>query len=123
MKHRIGVLALLSLMIIVTLPGTSGANSQYRSAWLAAYPSACQTLKDAVASCALCHTSVPDLNPYGTDLVGHRTNLAATNNDDPDLDGKTNIVEIEHCTFPGNALSKPVPNDERTWGTIKALYR
>ena len=113
----------LILVIVLALPLAAGATSNYRDSWLSTYADACQTLRSAATSCVLCHTSVPDLNPYGDAVLGHRTTMTTTNNLDSDGDGKTNIVEINACFLPGNALSTPVPNDEQAWGLIKTLYR
>jgi hypothetical protein len=113
----------LVLVIVLALPLAAGATGSYRDSWLSTYPDACQTLRSAATSCVLCHTSVPDLNPYGGTILGHRTTMTTTNDIDSDIDGKTNIIEINACFFPGNPLSTPVPNDEHTWGLIKSLYR
>ncbi|MHB8077705.1 MAG: hypothetical protein ACYDIE_00435 [Candidatus Krumholzibacteriia bacterium] len=113
----------LLLAIGFAFPPAAGATSSYRDSWLSTYPDACQTLKSAATSCVLCHTSVPNLNPYGNDILGRRTTMTTTNNFDSDGDGKTNIVEINACYLPGNASSTPVPNDEQAWGLIKSLYR
>jgi len=113
----------LVLAIVLAFPLTAGATGGYRDSWLSTYPDACQTLRSAATSCVLCHTSAPDLNPYGNACLGHRTTMTTTNNLDSDGDGKTNIVEINNCYLPGNALSTPVPNDEQAWGLIKTLYR
>jgi hypothetical protein len=113
----------LVLAIALALPLTAGATGSYRDSWLSTYPDACQTLRSAATSCDLCHTSVPDLNPYGGAVLGHRTTMTTTNDLDSDGDGKTNIIEINACFLPGNSLSFPVPNDEQAWGLIKLLYR
>jgi len=113
----------LLLASVFALPPAAGATSSYRDSWLSTYPDACQTLRSAATSCVLCHTSVPNLNPYGNACLGHRTSMMTTNDLDSDGDGKTNIVEIQACFLPGNASSTPVPNDETAWGMIKSLYR
>ena len=123
MKSLFRYASALFLATILLRPAGAGATSGYRDSWLSTYPSACQTLKSAAANCTLCHTSVPTLNPYGSDLLGRRTTMTTTNNFDSDGDGKTNIVEIEACFLPGNPASTPVPNDEQTWGLIKSLYQ
>lgn len=113
----------LVLVIALALPLPVGATGGYRDSWLSTYADACQTLRSAAASCVLCHTSAPDLNPYGDTILGHRTTMTTTNDLDSDGDGKTNIVEINACFLPSDPLSTPVPNDARTWSLIKALYR
>ncbi len=122
---RISKLILLLVMIAIVglgLPRHVQANSTYRNAWKAAYPTACAKLLTAVSNCSLCHAAsgVPDLNPYGTDLVGHSSNITSTNNLDSDGDGRTNIQEITDCTYPGAA---PTPTDQQSWGLIKSIYR
>jgi hypothetical protein len=121
MIKKVTPLLLVALLVVTT---AAQASSTYRNAWNAAYPNACATLKTAVSNCTLCHTSVPNLNPYGAALIGHSATIAAsTDNLDSDGDGKTNLVEIDHCTLPGNPLSKPVPNDSQAWGALKGSYR
>lgn len=113
----------LLLVGLFALPPSAIATSGYRDSWLSTYPEACQTLRSAATSCVLCHTSVPDLNPYGDEVLGRRTTMTTTNDIDSDGDGKTNIIEINNCFLPGDPLSTPVPNDEQAWGLIKSLYR
>ena len=111
------------LLALVAYPLGAQANSTYRNAWKAAYPTACATLLSAVSSCDLCHAAsgVPDLNPYGSALVGHSANITSTNNLDSDGDGRTNIQEINDCTLPGDPNSV-LATESTTWGQIKALY-
>ncbi len=111
------------LLALVAYPLGAHANSTYRNAWKAAYPNACSTLLTAVSSCSLCHAAsgVPDLNPYGSALVGHSANITSTNNLDSDGDGRTNIQEIGDCTLPGDPTSA-LPAESTTWGQIKSIY-
>ena len=124
MKQLLKKTTPLLLLAVLALPLTAQATSSYRNAWNAAYPNACATLKARASDCTLCHTSVPNLNPYGAALVGHSSSIAAsTNNLDSDGDGKANLVEIDHCTLPGDPTSKPVPNAPQAWGALKDSYR
>ena len=59
-------------------------------------------------SCAVCHTSIPAVNPYGADYGSHGHSFAAIELLDSDSDGYTNLQEIEALTFPGDAGSHPV---------------
>ena len=66
-------------------------------------------------SCTICHSSIPNTNPYGTDLVGEGATadnippatFAAVEGLDSDGDGFTNIQEINAGKFPGDATSRP----------------
>jgi hypothetical protein len=59
----------------------------------------------------MCHTSAPNLNPYGAAYKAAGRNTAAfalIENLDSDGDGFTNLQEINALTFPGDSLSHPV---------------
>ena len=67
--------------------------------------------------CALCHTQVPKLNPYGTAIkaalkaAGTKTLTAeilhSVNTQDSDGDGATNAQEFAADTLPGDPASHP----------------
>jgi|GEM_PF-5335165 len=103
-----GVLALVSAMIINTIPQKVSAAPGDLSSAGTKYPVIVGTI---LQQCALCHlSSIPDLNPYGAAYKAAGRNLAAfglIENLDSDKDGVTNLVEITKLTFPGNALSFP----------------
>lgn len=115
--RRLGI----CLCLVVTLLAVrdAGANSARRSEWLADYPDACQTLKNAVSSCILCHSGVPSLNPYGQAYNG---SWIAIESLDSDNDGVTNGQEILDCTLPGDPNSV-TPTEPGSWSLIKSLYR
>jgi hypothetical protein len=69
------------------------------------------------ASCTICHSTVPKLNPYGQDV---KKQLTAANTKtltpemlkkieklDSDKDGFANIAEIKADTLPGDPASHP----------------
>jgi hypothetical protein len=89
--------------------------------WVEIYfESTCPELLAAVADCSLCHTSIPSLNPYGSDMQANNNDPAAIGGDDSDGDGRTNDEEItEDCTLPGDATSAARP---LSWSLIKTLY-
>jgi len=65
-------------------------------------------------TCLVCHNSLnpapPNVfNPYGNDLSANATNFASIESLDSDLDGFTNIAEVNARTFPGNPASNPTP--------------
>lgn len=89
------------------------------------------------ASCNICHTAAPSLNPYGEDIAGALTGnidvmlLDALNKVeelDSDEDGVKNIDEIVNFGAPGNAAVKPaskialVYNAPLAYKRIKAVY-
>ncbi|MEW6117830.1 MAG: hypothetical protein AB1553_13180 [Nitrospirota bacterium] len=100
------VIGLLVLLIIGTASMAYGV-SGYLSSFNATYG----TAGTAIASCSLCHTSPPDLNPYGDAYVNSGYSFRGIEGQDSDGDGFTNIAEITARTFPGNAASKPAPVD------------
>jgi len=80
-------------------------------------------------SCSLCHTSAPNLNPYGLaykEAFGIKlppprsiANLGAIESLDSDGDGFSNIVEIMALTFPGNPSDFPKPNTSTPTATAR----
>lgn len=87
------------------------AKSSYLAAARAEYPHINGT---SLASCSLCHTGVPNLNPYGADYQSHGHNFAAIELLDSDNDGFDNITEINALTMPGDAGSKPSDSPTNT---------
>lgn len=120
MSTRIKAAIAALATLLLAHPSTGNATSTYKNSWLSTYPDACQFLKDAANGCSLCHTAVPDLNPYGEALVGRRTSMHDVDGVDSDGDTRTNLQEILSCTLPGDRSS--VPSGAATWGAIKALY-
>lgn len=86
-------------------------NPGYLAAANSKYPGISGTQLD---SCTLCHTAIPNLNPYGTAFANIPTHGANPNQAfvdiellDSDNDGFDNITEINALTFPGDPNSKP----------------
>jgi len=122
MKRTSLLAASLSICLLLCVAGAAMAKTTYATAWKAAYPNACTTLRNAATSCILCHTNnMPDVNAYGDLLVSNNRNYLGAASADSDGDGRTNGQEInEDCTLPGDLTS---PTAEWTWGTLKATYR
>jgi len=101
-------IALLAVMFSLSKPKTVRAEPADLSSAAAKYPNIAGTALD---SCDLCHTSVPDLNPYGAAYLAAGRNSAAfglIESLDSDNDGFTNIQEIGDLTFPGDPASFPI---------------
>jgi hypothetical protein len=62
-------------------------------------------------SCNVCHTSVPNLNPYGQAYLASGHNFSAIEPLDSDNDGFTNLQELQAKTLPGDPSSKPAAAD------------
>ena len=93
--------------------GGAQARPEYPGAFLGQYGS---TLSSAANDCSLCHSEVPALNPYGSDVAGSgsitsRLVAAEQANSDGDTDSAANacnnITEINAGTLPGSASSTP----------------
>jgi hypothetical protein len=109
-KSKIAI-SLLAMVFVTGVFGLAHANSTYSGYFNSAYPSS--SLANS-GNCAVCHTSVPNLNPYGSDFKAHGKNqaaLTAIESLDSDGDGSTNKVEINAGTFPGDPNSHPVVSD------------
>jgi mono/diheme cytochrome c family protein len=75
------------------------------------------------ASCGVCHTRAPQLNPYGQDVkkqlqaakakVLTPEMLKKIEKLDSDKDGATNIAEIKADTLPGDPSSKPAGKSKK----------
>jgi hypothetical protein len=105
------VITLLAMVFVTGVFGLARANSTYSGYFNSAYPSSPLA---GSGNCAVCHTSVPNLNPYGSDFKNHSKNqaaLTAIESLDSDGDGSTNRVEINTGTFPGDPNSHPVVSD------------
>jgi len=110
-KFLIGF-AVFSVLVTTGLTQVWATSDQLADA-LAAYPAISGTRID---DCALCHSSIPALNSYGTAYVGAGKNFGAIEGQDSDGDGFSNIVEINALTFPGDASDKPAGGGTRFLG-------
>jgi hypothetical protein len=109
-KSKIGIV-LLAIGFVTGVFGLARANSTYSGYFNSAYSGS--TLAGA-ANCAVCHSSVPSLNPFGSDFKNHGKNqaaLTAIESLDSDGDGSTNKAEIDAGTYPGDPNSHPVVSD------------
>ena len=111
----IGLALLLMTGAILFWPRTTGgvvqAKSNYLAEFVRTYP---QTAGTQLDSCNVCHTSIPNLNPYGQDYRSHGHSFQAIELLDSDKDGHSNIDEITALSFPGNAASTPSPHPTNT---------
>lgn len=105
-------LLLLAMSFMIGGFGLARANPTYSGHFNTAYPNSPLA---GSANCAVCHTtSIPNLNPYGSDFKKNGKNQAALTkieSSDSDGDGSSNKVEINLGTFPGDPGSHPVVSD------------
>ncbi len=106
MKKIVGI-GLLALAVFIGFSGTSFASSTYFNQFNTRYG----TTGTALNTCSVCHTTAPDLNPYGNDFLASGHDFAAIETLDSDGDGFNNLAEIQARTFPGDPASKPAAAD------------
>lgn len=133
MNNRQGASAALTLAaaiaalagFIALAPGRASAMPQAAAAFCSAYPEAKACVNGAVP-CAMCHTTPPARNPFGAALSariapgvarpltpdaflsGLKDALKASEQDDADGDGITNLAEVLAGAWPGDPMSKPL---------------
>ena len=107
----LGATICVGLVVFLTLgvAGVSHAVDQYLTGFNTQYGTSGTVLN----ACKTCHVPAgpPATNPYGSDYAAGGHNFTAIEPHDSDLDGYTNIVEIQARTFPGDASSHPVGGD------------
>ena len=94
-----------SLFVIMFLISSSAfATPKYNAKFKATYPEA-----KALQKCMLCHgAEYSERNDYGKDFSNNGHDFKAIEGFDSDVDGFTNIAEINAGTFPGNVDSHKV---------------
>jgi hypothetical protein len=107
----------LSLAIVMGAVTLAYANNTYYAALNTKYGTALTT----AFNCSVCHTSAPNLNPYGNDYLNAGLDFASIENVDSDGDGYTNKTEINAVTNPGSAASHPVPAPDTTAPTVNSF--
>jgi len=108
MKRNIFAVLVVALTLVLGFAVIASADTGALADFNAQYPS-------FGGSCNVCHTTVPNMNPYGTDLVeagATKNNIppatfVAVEGLDSDRDGFTNIQEINAGKFPGDKASHP----------------
>lgn len=93
------------LIILSTL--VMSFHAQARSSYLSSFKKTYPNSKTASAGCAICHNSDESLNSYGQDYETNDSSFKAIEALDSDVDGFSNIVEINAGTRPGDSDSKP----------------
>lgn len=63
-------------------------------------------------ACTMCHTTIPNLNPYGEDFRDNGSDFDAIEQKDSDDDGVSNIDEINARSLPGDSEDVPSSEDE-----------
>ena len=123
MKSLLFMLMCLSLCLLLIPVGSARATEGLAGAWRSDYEGweeVCTMVLDAASNCVLCHTAVPELNPYGQDIFDFGFGWFGLEPEDSDGDGRSNGDEIRiDCSLPGDPVS---PNKTTSWSRIKALY-
>src|SRR5262245_37358943 len=94
----------LALVLMVTTACPVHALTSYLDAFRTQYPAAAGSRIDG---CSLCHSTVPQLNPYGSAFLSAEFNFPPIEGLDSDGDGFANLAEIQALTFPGNPADTP----------------
>ena len=103
MKRLLAVMTVVAFALgVLAISGSAFATSSMMGDFTSAYPATAGT---PLASCSTCHTSVPALNPYGSDV--RTQGLMAIEALDSDGDGVNNLQEIRNLTNPGVAQAAP----------------
>ncbi|WP_440951710.1 PGF-CTERM sorting domain-containing protein [Methanococcoides sp. FTZ1] len=104
------IVVLLLAVILLAGPSVVSAKSSFLSSFNQYY----DTEDSRLDSCAVCHTGPNggSLNPYGRAYSESGRNYASIETRDSDMDGFSNLEEIDALTFPGNANDQPEPASE-----------
>lgn len=87
----------LILSLAILLSTSAFATGQIKKDFSKSYPDF-----NKVLSCKTCHTTAPQLNPYGIDLQKVSSDFKAIELIDSDGDTFSNLAEIQALTQPGN---------------------
>ncbi len=110
MLKQKNIIILLAITLTLAISATSYGFPSILDQFTTRYGTAATPLN----TCLVCHQSLnpapPNVfNPYGNDLFANVIDFASIESLDSDLDGFTNLAEINARTFPGNPASTPVP--------------
>jgi hypothetical protein len=109
-SHRVSVSVprlATAIIVALTLANTAqpaNAVSAYLTAFETQYPAA---VGSRIDTCNVCHTTVPQLNPYGMAFQDAGHEFAPIESSDSDGDGASNLAEIMALTFPGDPADTP----------------
>jgi hypothetical protein len=103
------------LVVVFVAAGVGYGSPGFATSFKSTYPSSPLSSLSTVSGvagnlCTVCHgASGPPLNPYGDAYLSYGS-FSAIQGFDSDIDGYTNLVEINAGSFPGNAASVPPPD-------------
>ena len=105
MSSRKLFVILIAMVFMAGAVGSAGAVSSYVNSFSSTYPNS----TTASFGCSICHVPAgPSArNAYGAAWASAGHNYRTVESQDSDVDGATNITEINAGTNPGNATSKP----------------
>jgi hypothetical protein len=95
--------SLIVLTVVSLFCSTAFAKPALLAKFKAAYPNA-----KSLHNCNTCHgAAYTDKNDYARDLTANKNDFKAIEGFDSDVDGFTNLAEINAATEPGNKDSHP----------------
>ena len=114
MKLKISLPVIASVALVAALASAARAEPEFLDTFRKTYDVRAGS-KLALAECRTCHTSPPDLNPYGLDVRAAKgrndevtiDDLLKIEVNDPDKDGSPSGTEIRAGTLPGDPKSFP----------------
>lgn len=110
MEKAVRKIACTFLLVLVTTAGIFRI-AYARSDFLEEFNDTYGTAGTRLDSCITCHSTIPNLNPYGDDFQDNGFSFDAVDPMDSDDDGFSNITEINVRTFPGDPADVPGDTD------------
>jgi hypothetical protein len=101
-----------AFLLVVAIIAGSLSTAWGRSDFLERFNDTYGTRGTALETCTTCHSTVPDLNPYGEDYRDNGFDFDAIEQKDSDGDGFSNIDEINARSLPGDSENVPSSEDQ-----------
>jgi len=101
-----------ALLLVVAITAGTFRIACARSDFLEKFNDKYGTRGTALDTCSTCHSTMPNLNPYGEDFRDNGSDFDAIEQKDSDNDGFSNIDEIYARSLPGDSEDVPSSEDE-----------
>ena len=101
-----------TFVLVVAVTAGTFSIAYARSDFLEKFNDKYGTRGTALDTCTTCHSTVPNLNPYGEDFRDNGSDFDAIEQKDSDGDGFSNIDEINARSLPGDSENVPSSEDE-----------